>query len=394
MHDDKLIATRVATRFAAIQLPSGPTLALLTKAAKGIKGGFTIEALEGAVVALGWSIKTQPVAVPLNGEQFGSIIHRSSGLPTKGWNGGQTKGEALYNLMTGEEAADLLPLIQKEVKEVGPSGPSDVEIGAVYVTGLGTGTHEWAQRSMLSATRAWLGMQGWTITTSKGDVTFTNKMSYTGRIEELKDSAPEKVWTFLYKSGLKEAATAFLASFGEDVVQNAIKPADPRKLIGTGTCPCCFMNVKMLRTQTIMRHGWAVHGNRQRGAYHNSWHSGPCFGVGYQPFELSPKGTEEFLAQVVKPALVGAKKNLARLKARPDVIRISTGKGLMDFKEIPKDTTVRRYTSNGYVSEYEYYLGLETSDAERQVSSIEEEIEALTHRIQHWKLLPLPGTAV
>lgn len=56
-----------------------------------------------------------------------------------------------------------------------------------------------------------------------------------------------------------------------------------RDWTNTGTCPCCFRNVK-LNDGRIVLHG-----------YHRPGHGyivGSCFGVGYEPYEVSTKGTE------------------------------------------------------------------------------------------------------
>ena len=55
---------------------------------------------------------------------------------------------------------------------------------------------------------AWFVMPGWTITTPKGSVTFTNKISYSGRPVPLSEAAPDRAWSLMYKSGLKEAAAS------------------------------------------------------------------------------------------------------------------------------------------------------------------------------------------
>ncbi len=55
----------------------------------------------------------------------------------------------------------------------------------------------------------------------------------------------------------------------------------------TGTCPCCGMNVKM-RDGKLVLHGYRRPGD---GSTH-----GQCFGVGYEPYERSTKGCEDYKA--------------------------------------------------------------------------------------------------
>lgn len=61
-----------------------------------------------------------------------------------------------------------------------------------------------------------------------------------------------------------------------------------RDWTNTGTCPCCFANVK-LRNGNIVLHGYQRPGL--------GYTVGSCFGVGYEPYEVSTKGTEAAQAQ-------------------------------------------------------------------------------------------------
>jgi len=395
MTDDKTIAVRVLARYAS-KLPSKLGLLFLTKAAKGIKGGFTIEALEEVLPLLGWSIKSHPVATPLMGEQFGKILHDLGALSKEQsrWHGGNSKNDPLeFFAHTSDETAAVLEAVKKHVKEAPASGPTHIEIDHLYVHGLGHLVRKPNETGLptLTATRAWLGMQGWTISTPKGDVTFTHKLTYNGRRQDLSEAAPEKVWTFLYKAGLKDAAKAALDSFGQEVVQNVLKPVDQRSLQGTGTCPCCFRNVKLVRGHMI-RHGWEVQGQRQIGSYGLSWHSGPCFGVGYEPFEVSAQGTKDFVAKSLRPALAGYEHFHAALVARP--AKIVVRKSETEVEQIERDTTEKKYDykAGAYVSKYDYFLAIQVEEAVQAVESTKRMIAELEARIHAWKLMPLPGT--
>ena len=205
--------------------------------------------------------------------------------------------------------------------------------------------------------------------------------------------SPEKVWTLLYKSGLKEAAKGVLDSFGHEDVQRVLKPKSFRELAGTGTCSWCFKNAKLggRGKGGMIRHGWSVSGRRQRGAYGLTWHTGPCGGISWPPFEVSVAGTIAFRVYV-NEALDRMKKSLARLRARPDKLLIELERGTNKPITVSRDTTERVWSQGGYVSKYEAVLQGKIREAEREIATAQEEVEFLTQKIKTWKPQPLPGT--
>lgn len=60
-----------------------------------------------------------------------------------------------------------------------------------------------------------------------------------------------------------------------------------RTLENTGTCPCCFVNVKLTPGGDTVLHGYTRPGGGSV--------SGKCFGVGYPSFEVSPEGTRDYI---------------------------------------------------------------------------------------------------
>jgi hypothetical protein len=60
-----------------------------------------------------------------------------------------------------------------------------------------------------------------------------------------------------------------------------------RTIENTGTCGCCGKNVKM-KSGKLVDHGFELHGWGGR--------TSGCFGVGYEPVEISPKSMVEYLA--------------------------------------------------------------------------------------------------
>jgi len=88
----------------------------------------------------------------------------------------------------------------------------------------------------------------------------------------------------------KPAADLLAAAKGR--VIKARKPsANPRKtpertIENTGTCACCGQNVKLFGN-SLFTHGYTIRWGFQSGA---------CFGTGYPPIEVSPKGIEATIA--------------------------------------------------------------------------------------------------
>ncbi len=59
-----------------------------------------------------------------------------------------------------------------------------------------------------------------------------------------------------------------------------------RTLVNTGTCPICSKNVKLDGGRLV------EHGYQMSGYNHSGWREGRCFGVGYQPIEVSDFGVK------------------------------------------------------------------------------------------------------
>jgi hypothetical protein len=365
---------------------SREALAFLTKAAKGIKGGLDIKALQEALPVLGWSIQDVTVTTPIDGEkvtgQMKDIFQKN----------GIARGEKFYEsydspgkkrlFVEGEAAKNLFRDIKTIVTETSNKKPPVAGLGEMILRNLQIETIRPGQW-IISFCESWLGFPGWLVKNSQGSqVIFTPKMAYHGRLEPIQETGSTRFWTFAYKSGLKEAARSFLDTMGTDVVQNILKPVDPRTLINTGTCPVCFENIKLVQGR-MMRHGWRVAGRRQRGAIGMTRHTGPCFGVGYEPFEISPQGTKDYLKKSLLPAIEKAKNNLAFLKTRP-VLRRETrgryiqGKWVRDNEDI--DPT--HY-------EYDRYLESEMDKMRQFLSALEDERDMLSNRIAAWKPKPL-----
>lgn len=370
-------------RHVAGTAPSRAAVGFLTKAAKGIKGGLDPEALVEALPLIGWSIESVDVAVSIEGEAASSLMGEPFGDRThRGprFMGMTSDDKTLY--VDDQAEAERLYAKAKSFEKpaVGKKGPATLSPGEVVLTNLTMERQSatFGARWRLAFDKAWLGVAGWRVKNPAGaEVIFAPRVTYTGRIEPLQEKGSERFWTFAYRSGLKEAAKDFLGRLGEQVVDTIMRPTSMRSLENTGTCPVCDVNVKLLNGRMI-RHGWQVGGQRQRGVLYMSWHTGPCFGTGYEPWETSPVGKREFLAQQVRPMLQKSKEWLSLLQARPAQINIGTAS-----KPTMLDPSDLRYEDE---------LRTLIDRQKRSVAAIEATIKDMEHALATWEKRPLPGT--
>lgn len=155
------------------------------------------------------------------------------------------------------------------------------------------------------------------------------------------------------------------------------KPADkPRKteertLKNTGTCPICGKNVKMDATGKLVAHGFTIRYGFQEGN---------CFGVGYEPVEVSPVGMVDY-AKVLEEA----------------IDRFSTQKTKM-MEERPVLYRTEGYGRNKKIIEikdgdsgYQHVLNNQVHNLETTIRHMGLDLNMFKERIDAWKPLPLPG---
>jgi len=160
-----------------------------------------------------------------------------------------------------------------------------------------------------------------------------------------------------------------------DWVDRAIKflgmedhiPAAARTRDQTGSCPVCFQNVKLAGGKLVL-HGYKRPGS---GTVH-----GKCFGVGYEPFEVSPKGVSDYLAQQLIPIVEGLKRRLASLKSG-DMKTLNIGRASPKIVT-PDDPKWGTYLQN------------EIDEVEGSLQAEEAERDAFERLRTHWKERPLP----
>lgn len=133
---------------------------------------------------------------------------------------------------------------------------------------------------------------------------------------------------------------------------------------GEGTCPCCFKKQKVKDGKMVL-HGYKAPGL-------GASFQGQCFGVGYPPFEVSPKGTEAYKAEIEGEAR----------KARQVVEKVRRG----EVPELPHPLYVSRRLRKEDASPEEWARAIQQAlpGAERQAENYEREAERLEGVIRRW----------
>ena len=282
----------------ALSFPVSRLLEVMSKGA-GKTSTLNIDLLRETLEAIGWSVSVGVGLYRLDDyervrkTEFGQWLKAHKEIELWGYNGVKEPKHFWFSGIDGEENA--LDTYRNFPVPTG-TPPSTPKIGQVYIQSVSKPFYDSPRGGIWT-----IVTEGWSI--GLPSYTFTNTKGATATVIPPIDSYgfpdPAKLqmasfWTWAYKNGLQEDAQKALS---EAVV--APKPLAPgdRTLDNTGHCAACLANVK-LSQERIMRHGWSVQGDRGRGQYGNSWHTGPCVGAGYLPWEISPKGAEVYLGQL------------------------------------------------------------------------------------------------
>lgn len=129
-----------------------------------------------------------------------------------------------------------------------------------------------------------------------------------GKTYALHSNAP----SYEFASWAKDTNLSDLLSAKLDLppvaVETEIRESKKRDLTNTGTCGCCEGNFKRNDAGGLVLHGFS----RPWG-----WGVtvGSCFGVGYQPHELSSDCAKDYIKKVIKPTIATMEQRIADLNA-------------------------------------------------------------------------------
>lgn len=171
-----------------------------------------------------------------------------------------------------------------------------------------------------------------------------------------------------------------------------------------GTCPACFRLMALSRGK-LSRHGWREQGGRRVGEYERAWHVGACFGVGWDPFEISPDGTVAYVKKVLVPTRTGIENRLEHLATRPPItLRLKTPYHReKDLTNLPFEVRLRPgdpersayredsygLTPYGSIPSYEKALGNELVFWQGQLEAVVRETDRCLKAIDTWEPRPL-----
>jgi hypothetical protein len=221
--------------------------------------------------------------------------------------------------------------------------------------------------------RPWMGAEGWKITTSNGKTIEVLPDAYQlGELQHGYKKTPRtKIPTYSWVPVLNKE-TDWLAQIDKKLGLGAFEKTAPRTRESTGSCPACFQNIKLGTDGEKM----VLHGYRRPGT---GTTQGSCFGVGYPAFELSVKGTKEYLKQVVEPQYKLARLKLEKLQ-RDDL------DAFQDERDPLNPKTITRDNNPGW----DGYLLSARQLAEHVFGMAEAEFKAYSKLVSNWKQRPLP----
>lgn len=214
---------------------------------------------------------------------------------------------------------------------------------------------------------------GFNVTTSTGQKIAMLKEAQYRIFTFYRGTLNGKAWKEHTLRALLLAQTTFLADIEKVIGAEPVKEDFRRP--NAPTCPCCFRDI-LLDTQNKM-----VHHGYNRPGY--GFIVGDCFGVGYEPFEVSKLGTEEYLAQAIRPSLDRAKSYLAELLGG-NVTSFPSSKierGVEVAIVVTKETHPR---------DFERLLDRAIHATEGRISALTGMVKDLEEKIAKWAPKPLP----
>lgn len=390
---------RVAFRFlqAAGDTPSPAALKMLKTMSEGggKLGMVNVNLLSEVLGLIGWSITEKVGAARLNSDDQlkGLLADFLRTTRAVAWGYPGVKDPKEFWFTTEEAAAAGKVTLMRHIERVSAKGPSNPERGKLYVAsveGPVNDSHDstrWIVRTMFW----WLGVPGWTLSNGADSVELLLGVNERGGLADPTSMKLPGFWTWGYKNGLQAAAKKFLDEMGAEKFEQATRPESARTLDGTGTCPACFQNVK-LTAGTMMRHGWQVKGRRSWGEYGNSWHTSACFGFHWKPYEESKEGTEAYLNDALKPAMVKAEAMLQELLHRPPASIMFQGlRGGVKTVDRPEGF-VRQPNPPWVHGGYATLLEKRIEEVQEDLLQMRMTQRTLEAKIQSWTPQPLPGS--
>lgn len=362
---DRFLAVRIAQRFSA--MAPEKMKELLLKLRKGADSSVSMKQLIEALTYLGgWKV-----------EPFVGLV-QMHGYGTSKNDADENKPE-----FEVEEDAELVKDLWKRVKqdEV-QSFPSSPKHGQRYTMDV-TDPEVWPAGGFYKNDRTgfyfkhYMGWNGLRFTSPEGKVFELLPSKFDVRDNRYPNPMKMPIWDI--KAWLRKD-TKFLEQISNNLGMPTYEDerrekSTPRTRDNTGTCPCCFRNIK-LKDRGSQHPVIVLHGYQRPG-----WGSvqGQCIGVDFPPFELSPEGTKH-LVKLLKKHLDEQRDWIRKLKSG-DVTELYEQGSFRSRKMTPESEGPARWAD---------LIESRISQAESLAHALDRDIDLLSKLISEWKEQPLP----
>jgi hypothetical protein len=346
------LANRVARRFLAAEMDER-LKALLLKLRKGADSSVSMKQMVGVLNYLGgWKVE------PFNGL---TQMH------------GHTDPDA-PNVEADENPATVQAAWEQIKKDEVHSLPTNPVPGKRYTMNVTEpSSHDWRAGLTGFKYKEWKGAHGLRFTAPNGKVFEQVPGKYDRYADPMKAPLYDiRPWLHKETPFLEQVSNALGMETHEAEKANKKQPTREN----TGTCPCCFRNIK-LKARSDQHPAIVLHGYLRPG-----WGSihGQCYGVNYPPFELSDEGTKHLVHQILHPRVKGEENFLHRLQSG-QVTELHEQRGNKLITMTPETEGPATWARH-----IEYKI----KSVEREISALKHDIELLTGLIASWKLEPLP----
>lgn len=357
------IADRVAGRFAAMS--DEKMKALLLKLRKGADSSVSLKQLIEALKYLGgWRI-----------EPFVGLVQKHGYM-------GEEKDEPSFE--AGDNADHIRHLWEEAKRDEVRALPSNPRHGQRYTMDV-TDMKVWPADRYFKADRTafyfreWEGANGIQFTSPEGKI-FEH---LPGKSDLGRHQDPMKLSFYDLKRWLRQD-TNFLTQVSNNLglatyEDERREKTTPRTRDNTGTCACCFRNIKLKARGGNQHPLMVLHGYERPG-----WGSvhGQCVGVDFPPFELSCEGTKH-LVKSLKKSKDNKEDFLRRLKAG-EITKLDERGGYAGTKFV----TVTLAEEGP--ARWKQRIDGKISQMEGLIRSLGRDIDLLEGMISSWKEQPLP----
>lgn len=150
-----------------------------------------------------------------------------------------------------------------------------------------------------------------------------------------------------------------------------------------GTCPVCYGEHKLEQDKRRTGLRVVLHGYRRPG---DGMVHGTCYGVGWEPFEVSPDGTIAYVERVLQPDLTASAEFLRRAAAGlVTEVRVETIKSVGWGKREREYKTLTPAAGR----EFEQALRRQVINTENHVRHLTQDIDERTQKVERWREEPV-----